>query len=115
MLGKHLKVSVNSKEKVDWTDFYFPAGVWCSVINATGGCVSGPKIQSLSSQLYQSYVHIRDGSLVPLQTDVRGHESTTIKTHDIQQNSVDIHIHPSFATVNGTGACSASGRLLVDD
>lgn len=97
MLGEHLKVSINAEgDDVSWKPFYFPVGTWCSVINATAGCVQGGKSYNMSSLVYQSYVHIKDGSIVPLQTDVRGTHSTVRKVADIQKNPVDIHIHPKF-------------------
>lgn len=114
MLGRNLKVSHQSTETevVTETDYYFPQGSWCSVVNVSAGCIDGPVTTQLPSRIYQSYVHIRDGSIVPLQLGVIGQKQTVRKVHEIQQKPVDLHIHASHSD-NGT--CNAAGRLLVDD
>lgn len=96
MLGRNLKVSHESTETEVVTEswYYFPQGTWCSVVNASAGCVVGPQQALLPSRIYQSFVHIRDGSIVPLQLDVIGEHSTTRMVQELQQNPVDLHIHP---------------------
>lgn len=96
MLGRNLKVSHESTETEVVTEswYYFPQGTWCSVVNASAGCVEGPQQVLLPSRIYQSFVHIRDGSVVPMQLDVIGEQSTTRMVHELQQNPVDLHIHP---------------------
>lgn len=98
MLGKNLKLSIQSTEDENKTetDYYFPMGNWCSVFNASngGGCIQGPANISLPSRIYQYWVHLRDGGIVPLQTDLVGHRANATKTYDVQQNPIDLHIHP---------------------
>lgn len=88
MLGNALKASFQSVEEVNKTHYYFPEGTWCSVMNATGlsyeddtACVTGPRIVEFPSRIYQSYTHIRGGTIVPLQTDVIGKERNVTKVH----------------------------------
>lgn len=118
MLGKNLKVSVQSgeNETKTETDFYFPMGNWCSVFNTSSPCIQGPANVTLPSRIYQFFVHIKDGSIVPLQTDLINDEGTATKTWDVQQNPIDLHIHPQYELAeNQTGNCNASGRFLNDD
>lgn len=114
MLGSGLKASIQSteNENVTWTDYYFPDGVWCSVMNKSGGCVTGPNTVSLSSEIYQSYTHIKDGNIVPLQTDLVGLNRTVTKVEDMLKNPLELHIHPQ---INEDFACVATGNFLSDD
>lgn len=65
---------------------------------------------NLSSDIYQFDVHLREGYIVPLQNATR-HKVN--KTKDLQNNAVDLHIHP---TCNADKSeCSATGTLLNDD
>lgn len=120
MLGKQLKVSFQSTENEtkEWTDYYFPEGDWCSIFNTTGNpsCITGPANVSLPSRIYQSWVHLRAGGIVPLMTDLYEKDHNVTTTHQIQQLPVDLHIHPKFdAVINNDGNCNASGRFLNDD
>jgi len=124
MLGKHLKLSHQSSSDMSHTDFYFPEGEWCSVFNVSIGCITGPMNYTLSSQMYQTYVHIREGSIVPLQTALVGDDSEIRTTAELQANPIDLHIHPTFQmSVNASedglkefgGKCVAEGRFLNDD
>lgn len=94
MLGAALKLSVQSGSNQTETEFYFPEGYWCNVFNASSGCINGPMKVNMSSRMYQYDVHLKDGHIVPLQADVVTPKSTVLSTHDIQQNPIDIHIHP---------------------
>ena len=52
MIGSAIKVSVNAKNiTVNFTDFYFPAGTWCSLFEPIGSCISSidGKMVSLGS------------------------------------------------------------------
>jgi hypothetical protein len=51
-----------------------------------------------------------------LQTGLVGHAVNVSTTWDVQQNPVDLHIHPSVdLNENDTGTCNATGRFLNDD
>lgn len=118
MLGKNLKLSVQSTEDETHTetDYYFPMGSWCSVFNVSAGCIQGPANVTLPSRIYQYFVHIKDGSIVPLQTDLIGESANATKTRDVQQTPIDLHIHPQFEMVESKdGTCNATGRFLNDD
>jgi len=70
MIGSALKTSVNAKSLTDETTaFYFPAGTWCSLFEPIGQCISNEIGQSvnLSSRLNESYAHIREGYIIPMQ------------------------------------------------
>ena len=70
MLGKNLKVSQATDENFEVRHFYFPEGSWCTVFNDTSveSCIEGPKIVPFSAGFNETIVHIKDGSIVPLQT-----------------------------------------------
>jgi len=113
LLGSSMKASFQSTENatVTETHYYFPDGIWCSVFNKSAGCIEGPETVELPSRIYQSFAHIKEGSIVPLQADVVGKHSTVRKVHEIQQRPTELHIH-----VKITGPdCNASGRFLNDD
>lgn len=63
MLGSALKLSVNSNTlNKNMTDFYFPAGHWCSLLKASGTntCFYSPgQDYPLNSKAYDAYVHLR--------------------------------------------------------
>lgn len=120
MLGKNLKLSIASgaNENQTVTDFYFPNGTWCSVYNTSSECIKGPTSVDLSSRLYEFDVHIKDGSIVPLQLDLLSNKSNASKTWDVLQNPVDLHINPQFGKIiveSDDGTCNATGRTLNDD
>lgn len=84
MLGPAIKTSVNARSLTDnTTDFYFPAGTWCSLFENAGQCIYNEIGQnvSLPSQLNESYAHLREGYMVPLQDAAKLGVSTT---HDLQ-------------------------------
>lgn len=68
MIGDNLKLSINTENLTEkFTDFYFPAGTWCNIRNATDGCfLSAGQTQNLKTNLTDYYVHIREGSIVPI-------------------------------------------------
>ena len=109
-----MKASFQSTENetVDFTDYYFPDGVWCSVMNKSGGCVTGPSIESLPSRIYQSYTHIKDGNIVPLATYLIGREKNVTKVDSLLKNPLELHIHTQM---NEDFECIATGNFLSDD
>ena len=69
MIGSAIKVSVNAKNiTANLTDFYFPAGTWCSLVEPIGDCFYNDVGQSvvLGSQLHEYYAHIREGHIIPM-------------------------------------------------
>lgn len=114
MLGSGMKASFQSTENetVTETDYYFPNGIWCSVFNKSGGCVTGPSIERLPSRIYQYYAHIKDGAILPLQTDVIGKSKTVTNVHEVTKNPLELHINTA---INENEECVATGRFLSDD
>jgi len=81
MLGGALKTSVNAKNlTATTTNFYFPAGTWCSVFAPVGDCFYNAVSQnvSLASGLDKSFVHLREGYIVPMQDAVALKAKTTV-------------------------------------
>lgn len=111
MLGSALKASF-STEDTEVADFYFPDGVWCSVFNKSIGCIQGPSTQTMSSLIFNTYTHIKDGNIVPLQTDVVGHSRNVTKVEDLLKNPLELHIHTSL---NEDMSCVATGLFISDD
>lgn len=104
----------------------FPDGKWCNVFNASCPCIDGPIKGSLTSRDYQFHVHIRSGSIVPLNLQVLDKKSWSVydianTTSDVKQNyPMQLHIHPEYLlSLNGStglgGSCNASGRFINDD
>src|SRR5690606_19818684 len=69
MVGDSLKVSVLSdKMGQNYTDFYFPAGTWCNILNTTERCFdSKGKVYNLRTKAQDAYAHIKEGKIVPFQ------------------------------------------------
>jgi len=113
MLGNALKVSHNSHvEGQKQTTFYFPKGQWCNVFNMytfKESCFEGGVNKTFGSDVYQFDVHLREGYIVPIQNASRYNVNTTA---DLQNNPVDLHIHPSC---NSEHICTANGTLWNDD
>jgi alpha-glucosidase (family GH31 glycosyl hydrolase) len=114
MLGGALKTSVNAKSlNATMTNFYFPAGTWCSVFAPVGNCIYNAVSQnvSLPSGLDQSYVHLREGYIVPMQDAVAINAKTTA---DLLNAPVDFHILGT-QSVPGLPNWRAEGMYLNDD
>lgn len=110
--GGKAKVSVNALSDANTTAFYFPEGVWCAVFNSTretASCITGPKTEMLDTRAYQYDMHLRDGSIIPMQ-DAEHLKTNTSK--DLQSMPVDFHIHPHCASDN---TCIAQYTYLNDD
>lgn len=70
MLGSALKVSILvGTLNQNTTSFYFPIGTWCSLLNPKLKCDSGDEDRNvdLQSKAYDSYVHLRNGKIIPWQ------------------------------------------------
>lgn len=114
MLGDALKLSVQSNTlNQNMTDFYFPEGTWCNVLNTTmetESCVTyetGTTV-SLETKAWNYHLHIREGHLVPMQDATSLNVNTTV---DLQGEPVDIHILPTCDLTN----CTATGEYINDD
>lgn len=115
MLGPGLKASFQSTENATKTHYYFPDGVWCSVFQKNSPCLTGPRIQELPSEIFETFTHIKDGNIVPLQSDVVGRNRTTTKVDQLLKNPVELHIHPQIMDEQIDMACIATGNLISDD
>ena len=100
MLGRSLKVSIQASDStMTATDFYFPdepsasgkPTTWCNLFNKTDRCFQGGSTRTYSSQFNDYNVHIRSGSIVPLQDAWKLNVSST---EDLQASPVDLHINP---------------------
>eukprot|EP00347_Sterkiella_histriomuscorum_P014109 403362137 len=93
MLGNSLKLSVNTNTlNQNSTNYQFPPGLWCNLYqSAKYPCFTSTIGQQiyLPSKAYDAHVHIRQGSIVPLQNATEIKFSTT---YDLQQQPVDFHI-----------------------
>lgn len=96
------------------TNFYFPKGTWCSLFAPNvGDCITATQSQnfSLSSRVNESYVHLREGYVVPMQ------DATAIgarTTKDLQSHPVDLHILGTYR-VPGVMSWTADGDYINDD
>lgn len=68
MIGPAFKLSVNSDSlNVDTTIFYMPAGTWCQPLKPDQGCINSTgQTYTWSSKAYDSYLHQKEGTVVPL-------------------------------------------------
>ena len=114
MIGPAIKTSVNVKDLTSpTTDFYFPAGTWCSLFEPVGQCIYNEQGQTvtLGSKLDQYFVHLREGYIIPMQNATKLNAQTTV---DLQKAPVDFHILGSYR-VPGIPSWSATGQYLNDD
>lgn len=114
MIGSGLKTSVNAKSlTANTTDFYFPAGTWCSLFAPVGDCISNEIGQTvtLNSRLNESYAHIREGHVIPMQDATSMNVKTTV---DLQNAPIDLHILGSYAFPGAT-SWRAEGLYYNDD
>ena len=114
MIGKALKTSVNAVNLTQKeTEFYFPAGTWCSLFETVGDCITTEIGQTwpLPSTLNDSFVHIREGFVVPLQDATELKVNTTV---DLQNQPVDLHILGQYR-VPGVMTWAAEGLYVNDD
>jgi alpha-glucosidase (family GH31 glycosyl hydrolase) len=96
------------------TDFYFPKGTWCSLFAPTvGQCLQFNTSQNytLPSRVNESFVHLREGFILPMQ-DATGLNAKTTK--DLQFHPVDLHILGSYR-VPGIMSWTADGDYINDD
>jgi len=114
MIGSALKTSINVKNLTQaTTQFYFPKGTWCSLFAPIGNCITMNASQyvELPSRINESFVHLREGFIVPMQ-DAQGLGARTTK--DLQNHPVDLHILGSVR-VPGVPNWSADGDYINDD
>lgn len=112
MLGSGMKASFQSTEDVNITSYYFPDGIWCSIIDPRYGCIDGPRTVEMPSMIFQYYAHIRDGYILPLHVDVIGRLKTWRKVAEIQQEPIELHINTKLGL---DMECHASGYFINDD
>jgi len=72
MLSTQLKLSMQSSHiNKNVTEFWFPPGIWCDIFNDKGidGCMNLTEgiSMNMSTKAYEFYLHIREGSVVPMQ------------------------------------------------
>ena len=114
MIGSALKTAINAVNlTVSTTDFYFPKGTWCSLFEPVGECLyfSQSQMHTLPSRINESYVHLREGYIVPMQDATALGARTTV---DLQKAPVDLHILGSFR-VPGVMNWQAEGLYVNDD
>ena len=115
MIGSALKTAINAVNLTQsTTQFYFPKGTWCSVFAPTiGECLYFNQSQkyTLPSRINESYVHLREGYIVPMQDATALGVRTTV---DLQNAPVDLHILGSF-NVPGVMNWQATGLYVNDD
>ena len=114
MIGPALKTSVNAKSlTATQTDFYFPAGTWCSLFAPVGDCIYNEvgQMVTLDSRLNDSYAHLREGFIIPMQDAAALGAQTTV---DLQNAPVDLHVLGAFS-VPGIMKWRADGTYLNDD
>jgi alpha-glucosidase (family GH31 glycosyl hydrolase) len=115
MLGPGLKASFQSTENetVLKTEYYFPDGTWCGIFwKLDGECIEGPKNETLSSNIFEGHAHIRNGYILPLQTQVVGKDRNVTKVDELMKDPIELHINVDF---NDEAKCVATGRFLSDD
>jgi len=69
MIGPALKTAINAVNlSQEMTSFYFPKGTWCSLFELIGHCmyVDQSAYLELPSRINESFVHLREGYIVPL-------------------------------------------------
>ena len=93
MIGEALKVSFNSEyQSQNWTKFYFPVGVWCDIVHLGLGentChESTGQSYTMSTKVYETYLHLRNGYIVPMQDTSADFKTST----DLQSQPIDLHI-----------------------
>ena len=115
MLGSALKLSINSDNTTrNYTDFYFPEGLWCRLSGNTSGenCFQAPAkgiVKNYTSGLADYQLHLREGYIVPMQNTSTKKFSTT---KDLQGWPVEFHI---LGNPDVSGVWSAEGRYVNDD
>ena len=115
MLGEALKLSVLSDAVgVNSSLFYFPKGTWCDLRHPGIQCISSDagQVLTLSTKAYDSYLHLREGYIVPMQ-NLTNYTATILSTADLQKQPIDLHILP--LSDPQTGNWQASGFYLNDD
>jgi len=117
MLGSGVKLGVQSTGTgIDTTNYYFPAGLWCEIINRKGvdGCFTQASSGTVatSSLAFEFALHLRAGYIIPMQdgaTLAEEHQVST--TAALQRYPVDFHVLPDCTA----SACTASGDYINDD
>lgn len=101
LLGNSLKLSIlSTKLGQNTTDFYFPAGKWCNVLNYTEKCfVTQGETKTLRTKAYDWYLHLKEGHLIPFQ-DAAAYNVNN--TYDLQQHPIELHISGKTDDWSGT-------------
>lgn len=98
LIGDSLKLSILSdKLGVNSTQFYFPEGKWCNVFNASQKCfgLRNGTFKTLPTKAYDSYMHMKEGSIIPYQDAV---QMKIMNTETLKQHSTDFLVFLSNET-----------------
>ena len=65
LIGDSLKVAmVTNSTTMAKSDFYFPAGTWCELLNR-GGCITGPTYQRMNTKdISQNLMYVPSGKIL---------------------------------------------------
>ena len=117
MVGPALKLGIQSKALTTVSQFYYPAGRYCSVFckKETDCCVEyavGTEV-TLPSMAFNFYLDLRAGHIIPMQnaTKIEASQSRSINTESLQDDPVEIHLMP----ICDTTSCTAAGEYINDD
>jgi alpha-glucosidase (family GH31 glycosyl hydrolase) len=117
MLGSGVKLGVQSTGTgIDTTDYYFPAGLWCEIINRKGvdGCLTQATSGTVatSSLAFEFALHLRAGHIIPMQDGATLAETDGVSTTAaLQTYPVDFHVLPDCTA----DPCVAAGDYINDD
>jgi hypothetical protein len=126
MLGPSLKLGIQSTSLATSTEFYYPAGRYCSVFckMETDCCVSYATGQQVTKRTlaFDFYLDLMAGHLIPMQNatalfsddlDVK----KNITTEYLQDHPVELHLMPLCNAVSDPSMpdCTATGQYINDD
>ena len=99
------------------TQFYFPVGVWCDIVHLglkEKTCIeSTGQFYNMSTKVYETYLHLRNGFIVPWQ-DTKNMDFKTSK--DLQNAPIELHVLGDPTTgPQGFIYWEAKGTYINDD
>jgi maltase-glucoamylase len=113
LLGDHIKASPDSDQFGRVTQYFPGSGTsWCPIWeNPNNNCITGGTLQVTNVRVDQIDVHIRSGSIVPLQLT----NSSIFNVTDHIKTLEDLHNEYTDIGISFDGNNFASGDVIFDD
>ena len=114
MIGDSLKVAmVTNSTTMPQSDFYFPAGTWCELLNR-GACITGPAYQRFNTKdISQNLMYVPSSKI--LLVNFWAYSATTFDLDSLRKQPSDILVNGIADKGKTTWTAALSKPFVADD